>query len=478
LAGKKVTLSYSPATSQDEAVINSYLPVPHADGTPIQPSEFPSSLRAYLINVKPELRIDGQVVATGAPVGLGGTDIFSMTFSDPIYGSNIITNYLNAGSFNAIGINVSKISKDQINNLKAKLDITRGKLQDAMVTEIPKEEYIGDILYATSISYHSILDLSKFTLAKKIGVNFITLPSENIFSYPLEVRLFWGLPFSVTHTGVNMDADSLLSVVQAKDGNSDTVRQFMLSSGMASSALEHSVPEQFFSTTDKSTEGISSVKALKIANDQGMPVYTINQSNLATILPLLQVRQEVKNDIQNAVNAGKIVTVSQSNISYKGWTGCGYIVTNPETGSGAYMISGGLAGFFGILGAYFTAIVDVISKDKVKGFVNVKPSPILEICAKIGSALTIIGFAATVTDIVANPKLNELQKILEILVWLGAVVAMLQVGALIAGTFALLPAMLLAILAYVVITFITLWVVSLIEEYASRRRYDMNINSA
>jgi hypothetical protein len=275
-----------------------------------------------------------------------------------------------------------------------------------------------------------------------------------------------------------MDADSLLSVVQAKDGNSDTVRQFMLSSGMASSALEHSVPEQFFSTTDKSTEGISSVKALKIANDQGMPVYTINQSNLATILPLLQVRQEVKNDIQNAVNAGKIVTVSQSNISYKGWTGCGYIVTNPETGSGAYMISGGLAGFFGILGAYFTAIVDVISKDKVKGFVNVKPSPILEICAKIGSALTIIGFAATVTDIVANPKLNELQKILEILVWLGAVVAMLQVGALIAGTFALLPAMLLAILAYVVITFITLWVVSLIEEYASRRRYDMNINSA
>lgn len=97
LAGKKITLSYSPATPQDEAVIDSYLPQPHADGTPIQPSELPSSLPAYLINVKPELRIDGQVVATGEPIGLGGTDIFTMTFNSPAYGADQIVNYIDAG---------------------------------------------------------------------------------------------------------------------------------------------------------------------------------------------------------------------------------------------------------------------------------------------------------------------------------------------------------------------------------------------
>jgi len=106
LAGKKITLSYSPATPQDEAVINSYLPKPHADGTPIQPNEFPSTLPAYLINVKPELRIDGQVVATGAPLGLGGTNIFTMTFSDPSYGSNQVVNYIDAGVYQAIGLNL------------------------------------------------------------------------------------------------------------------------------------------------------------------------------------------------------------------------------------------------------------------------------------------------------------------------------------------------------------------------------------
>jgi hypothetical protein len=68
LAGKKITLSYSPATSADEAVINSYLPKPHADGTPIQPNELSTSLPAYLINLKPELRVDGIAIATGTPV--------------------------------------------------------------------------------------------------------------------------------------------------------------------------------------------------------------------------------------------------------------------------------------------------------------------------------------------------------------------------------------------------------------------------
>jgi len=138
----------------------------------------------------------------------------------------------------------------------------------------------------------------------------------------------------------------LMNVVKAKDGNNETMKQFMLSSGMASSALEHSVPEKLFSTPEQKAEGISAVKALQIANDQGIPIYTVNQTNISTVLPQLQVDQQVKEDIQNAVNAGKVVTVSKTNINVNGWSGCGYIIINPETGAGAYMISGGTNGGF------------------------------------------------------------------------------------------------------------------------------------
>ncbi|PNU20353.1 hypothetical protein C2E25_07985 [Geothermobacter hydrogeniphilus] len=201
------------------------------------------------------------------------------------------------------------------------------------------------------MSYHVELDAMNQITAKTMGVNAITLPSETIFATKLKVLTLWGIPRLVQPGGLNMDADYLMQVAKARDGNTDTVKQYMLSSGMTSSVLEHKVPEELFSTPDNPVEGISTVKALKIANDRGIPIYTVNQANITTVLPKLQVGQQVKTDIQNAVNAGKVVTVSQSNISFNGWVGCGYIITNPETGAGAYMISGGLSG------AVFTWVV-------------------------------------------------------------------------------------------------------------------------
>ena len=346
LAGKKITLSYSPATAQDEAIINAYLPTPHADGTPIQPSELPSQLPAYLINVKPELRIDGQVVATGEAIGLGGTNIFTLTFSDPSYGSNQVMNYIDAGVYQAIGLNLGRISQEQLTALKTKLDATRTKLQNNDFSALTKDDLIGDLLHTTAMAYHAELGTMNYITARTMNVNAITLPSETIFATKLRVLTLWGIPRWVQSGGLNMDADYLMQVVKPKDGNSDIARNYMLSSGMTSSALEHSVPEQLFSTPDSPAQGISTVKALKIANDQGIPIYTVNQQNIAITLPQLQINQQVKDDIVNAVNAGKVVTVSKTNISFNGWNGCGYIITNPETGAGAYMISGGTNGMY------------------------------------------------------------------------------------------------------------------------------------
>ena len=247
LADKKITLSYAPATAADEAVLAAYLPEPHADGTPIQPSELPSSLPAYLINVKPELRIDGQVVATGAPTGLGGTDVFTMTFSDPSYGSSTITNYLDAGVFQAIGLNLGRISQQQLTGLKASLETTKAKLENQDFTGLTKDQLVGDLLYTTAIAYHAELGTMNAIASRTLGVNALTLPSETIFATKLKVLTLWGLPVNIQPGGLNMDADYLMQVAKAKDGNADTVKQYMLDSGMTSSALESEVPEGLFS---------------------------------------------------------------------------------------------------------------------------------------------------------------------------------------------------------------------------------------
>jgi hypothetical protein len=49
-------------------------------------------------------------------------------------------------------------------------------------------------------------------------------------------------------------------------------------------------------------------------------------------------------DIKNAIGTGKYVIVPQYSIQYYDWYGDAYIIIDPATGAGGYMIAGGLAG--------------------------------------------------------------------------------------------------------------------------------------
>jgi hypothetical protein len=121
--------------------------------------------------------------------------------------------------------------------------------------------------------------------------------------------------------------------------------------------MEHAVPEQFW--VDKTqcrydneqgqaqnpakqdcAQAISAVKAIAIAQAQGQRIYTINQSNAATALPKLPVGGTVGQEIRSAIQAGKEVTVHERQISAHGFAGYGYIITDPQTGAGAYLIEG------------------------------------------------------------------------------------------------------------------------------------------
>jgi hypothetical protein len=128
--------------------------------------------------------------------------------------------------------------------------------------------------------------------------------------------------------------------------------------GQHSSAMEHAVPGQFWvdktqcryvdengqtknPTLSDCGQAVSTVKALAIAQQQGQKIYTITQQNASTALAKLPVGGSVGQEIRNAVQAGKEVTVHEKSVSAYGWTGYGYSIIDPETGAGAYIIEWG-----------------------------------------------------------------------------------------------------------------------------------------
>jgi len=334
IAGKKITLSFSPATAADQTVIESYIPT----------NGHTSSLPAYLINIKPELRINGQVVATGAHSMMGSTLSFTIMLNEPGNGMSNINNDVIAGMYYGIGLDTGKISDDQLKNLQNKLASTKAKLTAKDYAGLTKDDLIGDILYCTIISYFAELDMVDEIAALAKGMIRYRAPSLGMFSSVLIVQEVFGVPKSVSSGGLMMDVDSITQAAFSKDGNMEKVKAYMFASGVASSTLEHSIPELTFTTSNSSPIGISAVKALQIANDQGIPIYSMDQSNVNTYIAQLQVDANAKTDIINAINAGKVVTISKTNVTYSGWNGCGYIITDPNTNAGAYMISGGMNG--------------------------------------------------------------------------------------------------------------------------------------
>lgn len=344
IAGKKITFSFSPASPTDQAVVESYLPKAHSDETPIQPNELPSSLPAYLINLKAELRIAGQIVATGAPVTMGSALSFTMTLNEPGIGVSNIDNVIQAGEYYGIGLDIGGIGDDTLRTINGNIASTRAKLDAKDFAGLSKENLIGDLLHMTITNYFAELDMTDQLEARANNLLRYRAPSIGLCSMTANVRDVFGVPTSISYKGMMMDVDRVMQAVFSKDGTMESVKRYMLSSGVRSSTLEHLVPEELFSRPSDIVNGISAVKALQLASETGIPIFSIDQSNVNSILPQLTIGSDVKSAIANAVNAGKEVTVSKTNITFNGSSICGYVIIDPITNAGAYMLSSGTSG--------------------------------------------------------------------------------------------------------------------------------------
>lgn len=104
-----------------------------------------------------------------------------------------------------------------------------------------------------------------------------------------------------------------------------------------------------FATSQSPGQGISAVKALQIANENGQRIYHITVANQAQVLPNLHLDALAMSEIAQALSTGKEVIAHPDKISVAGWTGEGYILFDPITGEGAYKITGGMNGGWGYL---------------------------------------------------------------------------------------------------------------------------------
>ncbi|HDR46806.1 MAG TPA: hypothetical protein ENN94_03795 [Geoalkalibacter subterraneus] len=182
------------------------------------------------------------------------------------------------------------------------------------------------------------------------------MPSAGTYGYVPEVSYLFGFPRAIIPGGVEMDLDAVATATSTDGKDKTAWKNFNFQMGALSSALEHAIPEQMFTTRENPGIAVSAVKALKIALSEGQRIYRINKANMAAALPNLHFSGETIDEIRQAVMAGKEVITHMDPIAIPGWKGAGYVITDPETGAGAWKIGGGLNGGLGPFGALLTGV--------------------------------------------------------------------------------------------------------------------------
>ncbi len=402
LAGKKLTLAWVAASAADEAAIKALIPTP-PPGQQLDPSQLPRGLGSS-IHLKPELRLDGTPVATGPgmgagsePVGQGGYTRYGQQDWDETQDPLI------AGQQTAIGLSIQGISQAQLQTLKTRMEATQQKLEQAQAAPeaqraailqgLTGDHLTGDLLMATVWAY--LIEIQSHSATASAQAQMFDLPalSYGLFHAQVKPNKLYGIVTTgITYQGLNMDVGHLRSIRWVKNDDPQSPInnkpeltkngkpaaqnrwiQYNKQRGQYNSAMEHAVPERFWidkarcryedfkgqtqnPTQADCAQAVSAVKAIAIAQAEGQRIYTINQSNAATALPKLPVGGTVGQEIQSAIQAGKEVTFHERGINAHGFSGYGYIITDPETGGGAYLIEGkGNGAWF-----FFIAIVFLI----------------------------------------------------------------------------------------------------------------------
>ena len=312
-AGKRLSISYTGASTADRDFLAT-----------VASSAAYSAIPVYAVNVVPEVRLEGNLLATGVAARMGADQYWNVRLTAPTNTDNGHTYEATAGDAVVVGVGA----------VDGSIEAVKARLQ-----RVPSDTALEN-LHTISQAFWSQSDLLGNTLAAASGAWRYRLPSAGLFTAPLVVQYLFGVPRNGYFGSRGMDIARSIVAVEASDQNAKI--RLMSQIGTITSYLEGATFDSLLKR--EKGAGVSSIQLLADANAQNIPIFRIDATNAATVIPTLRLDSEVIADIQNAVSTGLVAYAPESPPVRGTWRGEGYILQNEVDGTGAYLIKGGRNG--------------------------------------------------------------------------------------------------------------------------------------
>ena len=367
--GKDILLSFAPASTSDENIYKSYDSI--------------FDIPAYAVYMTPVLLVDGKEVARGEEYlesTLGSKGSFAMNITSG--GRTVsVANDVTTGSMYAVTLDSQNITASELQGIYDEV----AALKDSVTEKnVYSEAYLGKLLNLAGKLYYAQVDIADTIAADLYDVAVTRSLSEGITGYEVETTGLYGMVTGIAEGSLYIDVDNDSHSVLSLDEGSDAAREYFLSTGMISSLYESTVWEEI-----TGEESVSTISILAKASEENIDILLLSKENLSEEIEKLNTDETTRQSVINAVNNGMLVTVPSQEVSIGDWHGTGYIVTNPATGVGEYMISGGLNG-----GSVATDVTLAYAIDIIFCIVDLSESilMIVEAAKALGAAIVLSSY--------------------------------------------------------------------------------------
>lgn len=288
-------------------------------------------------------QIYGVVKLDGEPVANGNSNILGTkeTLQIDITSAGNTRSYekeLTFGALYSVIFDYQIISPHDIASGYSNLPQTAAALDKITESNVYGSQALMDTLTLLGKTYYSQIDTNNAMLAGFSNIYYERMLSIAIVDFTPDIYTQLGYPRLNKQGKIGIDVIANQTIFTSRSGDLTEEAKIKHSSGYLSSFYESEVLEQF-----SGLQTVSTAEVLNRVSEEGIDILYLSQSNIDE-LESSSLSTQNKSDITELLNQGMFVTVPSSEITIDGWSGTGYIVYDPITGSNSYIINNNLNG--------------------------------------------------------------------------------------------------------------------------------------
>ncbi|MGH9738249.1 MAG: hypothetical protein ACRD4X_06630 [Candidatus Acidiferrales bacterium] len=247
-----------------------------------------------------------------------------------------------AGGYYALGM---EVTGDMTNDFEQTMTgASRAQAETSSHDPAYSDSTTGAVLSGAAFSYLNHVQAERAQIASLFSATSVTGFTEDMTE--INPEFYWvdpggpGQELMFRPQGWANDNEFSAETIFADNGDDSGTPVLLTMDGLDASIREARLWDQA-----TGIPSISTVTGFQLANSTGVPIDTIDESNIDAVTPTMNITPDVISELYYEVDdLGFTVTIPANTLTMNEWSGSVWISENASTGQFAYYIAGGING--------------------------------------------------------------------------------------------------------------------------------------